>query len=300
MTLPSFWAQPQWGHLDRAKHVYCYLANFKHLKLRIRTDEPDFSDILPVLDYNDWKNTAYGEHPEKKTNTLCTLGKCVVLTHYYNTSLVHDILSGNLVTGVLHFYKKTPFDWFCKKQATSKTATYGSKFISYHTCFEHMINHQNYLHYLGVEVCKLDFTFGNNKSKVKSATIPHTKLHKGYNILSFHFVCSINYQKYINLQHICSEFNPSDVLTKHWGYHSIWNNILKSIFHHDKNSVSLFIDNSLVVDQSMTLDNINDIDFSDMFLAWTMGGDKIYIGIHSLWDWVMLKKRTSWSVPTYY
>ena len=42
---------------------------------------------------------------------------------------MHDVLSGKAVTGVLHFYNKTPVDSFSKKQATTETARYGSEFI---------------------------------------------------------------------------------------------------------------------------------------------------------------------------
>ena len=53
---------------------------------------------------------------------------------------------------------------------------------------------------------------------INSATIPDTKLHKRHNILSFHFVRSMIACGYINLQHLKSECNIADILTKHWGY----------------------------------------------------------------------------------
>lgn len=55
---------------------------------------------------------------------------------------MHDILSGKALSGILHFYNKTPVDWYCKckKQATTETATYGSEFTSCHTWVEHVVN----------------------------------------------------------------------------------------------------------------------------------------------------------------
>lgn len=101
--------------------MYCYLSNFKHFNLRIRTNEPNFSNILPVPNYYDQKNTAYSEHPEDKSiNAARPLGKCVVLTHYYYASLMHNVLLGKAVTGVLDFYNKTPINWFFKKQENLK------------------------------------------------------------------------------------------------------------------------------------------------------------------------------------
>ena len=120
MTLSSFRAQPRQGHLDRAKRVYCYLKNLKHFKIRFRTDEPDYSNILDIPDYHDWRDIAYGKHEEPlSTNAPPPLGKRVILTHYYDALLIHDVLSGKAVTGVLHFYNKTPVDSYSKKQATA-------------------------------------------------------------------------------------------------------------------------------------------------------------------------------------
>ena len=110
---------------------------------------------------------------------------------------MHDVLSGKAVTGVLHFYNKTPIDSYSKKQATTETATYGSEFVSCRTCVEHTIDHRNYLQYLGVPVAEKDIMWGDNESQVHSAARPHAKLHKRHNILSFHFVRSILSQQYI-------------------------------------------------------------------------------------------------------
>ena len=66
---------------------------------------------------------------------------------------------------------------------------------------------------------------------VNSATLPESKLHKRHNILSYHFVRNIIAAKYINLQHINSEFNIADIVSKHWSYQSVYNNILRPLFH---------------------------------------------------------------------
>ena len=84
-------------------------------------------------------------------------GKRVILSHYFDANLMHDVLSGKAVTGVVHFWNKTPIDWYSKKQSTSETATYGSEFLSGQTCFEQSIDHRNYLQYLEVPVHNISF-----------------------------------------------------------------------------------------------------------------------------------------------
>ena len=50
MTLSSFRAAPRKGHLDRAKRVYGCITKMKDAVIRIRTGEPDYSD-LPELHF---------------------------------------------------------------------------------------------------------------------------------------------------------------------------------------------------------------------------------------------------------
>ena len=131
---------------------------------------------------------------------------------------MHDLLSGKAVTGVCTFYNKTPVDWYCKQQATSETATYGAEFLSVRKCFENIIDHRAYLCYLGKPVGEMDYVWGDNESMINSSTIPESKLNKRHNILSFHYVRSMISRGCINLQHLASEWNFADILTKNWSY----------------------------------------------------------------------------------
>ena len=59
MTMFGFRVAPRKGHLERLPHIYGYLSKMRHSGIRIRTEEPDYSD-LPDLDY-DWSRSVYGE-----------------------------------------------------------------------------------------------------------------------------------------------------------------------------------------------------------------------------------------------
>ena len=73
MTLSGFRAEPRIGHLDRAKRVCGYLSKMKHSAIRVRTEEPDFSD-LPDVHY-DWEKSVYGDVEEQlPTNAPEPLG----------------------------------------------------------------------------------------------------------------------------------------------------------------------------------------------------------------------------------
>jgi len=60
--------------------------------------------------------------------------------------------------------------------------------------------------------------FGDNTLVVDSSTIPHAKLHKCHNALSFHQVCEAIAGAIIGFYHTDGDENPADILSKHWGY----------------------------------------------------------------------------------
>lgn len=169
---------------------------------------------------------------------------------------MHDVLNGKAVTGILHFYNKTPIDWYCKKQATSETATYSSEFMACRTCLEQVIDHRNYLQYLGIPVFRYSYVWGYNESQVKSSIIPHSKLRKQHQILSYHFVRSILLQRFANLHHVRSQYNASDPLTKHWGYNDVYNIILGPLLLHAGNTNTLMNDDTLTVDRSIPQEDL--------------------------------------------
>jgi hypothetical protein len=106
-----------------------YLSKFRLANLRVLTDEPDYSDVERI-EY-DWTKSVYSDVSEIiPRDTPPPLGGFVTLTHYQDANLYHDIITGRSITGILHFMNKMPIDWYSKKQATVKMATYGSKFIS--------------------------------------------------------------------------------------------------------------------------------------------------------------------------
>ena len=59
MTLSSFCTAPRIGHLERVKRMYGYLSKMKHAAIRIRTQEPDFSNF-PSQEF-DWSTSIYGD-----------------------------------------------------------------------------------------------------------------------------------------------------------------------------------------------------------------------------------------------
>jgi hypothetical protein len=228
MSLSSFRAMPRRGHLERAKKIYGYLRKMKEARIRILTQEPDFSDYQDP-EY-DWASSVYGDVKELIPEDIPkAMGNYVTLSHYFDANLYHDMVTGRSVTGILHFLNQTPVDWYSKKQATVETATFGSEFVAARTTIDQIVDLRLTLRYLGVPIRDKSYVFGDNKTVIDSSSTPHAKLNKRHNALSFHRVREAVASKFVSIFHLRGEHNPADILSKHWAYAAVWRNLLNPL-----------------------------------------------------------------------
>ena len=225
-TMSRVRAAPRQGHMDRLKRIYSYAIRTKDYAIRFRTDQPDYS-FLPDQDF-DWTYSAYSDvHEILPDNFPEPLGKAVVTTTTMHANLNHCLATGKSLTGCLHNVNKTPVDWYYKKQATVETATYGSEFVAAKTAAEQIMDIRQTLRYLGAPIGSKSILFGDNKSVVTSATIPHSTLTKHHSILAFHRVREAIAAKLTVFYWIQSAYNLTDMLSKHWDHPTVYPMILK-------------------------------------------------------------------------
>jgi hypothetical protein len=74
--------------------------------------------------------------------------------------------------------------------------------------------------------------FGDNEAVVNSSTKFDAKLHKRHLVLSFHRVREAIAAKVIRYYHLAGEYNPADVLSKHWAYGNVWKLLQPLLFWH--------------------------------------------------------------------
>ena len=186
-TMSRFRAAPRQAHMDRLKRIYSYAIRTKYYAIRFRTDQPDYS-FLPDQDF-DWTYSVYGNGQEILPDGMPEpLGEAATTRTIMDANLNHCLATGKSLTGCLHFVNKTPVDWYSKKQATVETATYGSEFVAAKTATEQIMDIRQTLRYLGAPIGAKSFLFGDNRSVVTCATLPHSTLTKRHNILAFHRV----------------------------------------------------------------------------------------------------------------
>ena len=240
MTMSGFRAAPRQGHLERVKRICGYLTKFRDAFIRVRTDEPDYSD-LPSREY-DWSRSVYGNVQERLApDAPMPKGKPVVTTTYKDANLYHDLMTGRAVTGVLHFLNQTPIDWYSKKQETVETATYGSEFAAARTAIQQIAALRQALQYLGVPLRESSYLFGDNESVVKSGSIPHSRLSKRHHALAYHYTREAVASKMIAFYHINGDCNPADILSKHWGHTPVYA-LLRPILFYQGDTVDLIKD----------------------------------------------------------
>ncbi len=229
MTMSPFRASPLKAHLDRVKRIFAYLRSYKASSIRFKTEVPDYSSFK--VEEHNWTRT-YGDVTEElPSNMPQPLGKPVRISTFVDASLLFDFVTGKSATGVLHLVNKTPIEWYCKKQSTVETATYGSEFTAARVATEQIMDLRYTLRMLGVPIDGPAWMFGDNLSVVLSATIPSSTLKKRWNALAYHRVREAIAAKILHFVHINGNENPADVLTKHLDWR-IRSYLLKPIITH--------------------------------------------------------------------
>jgi hypothetical protein len=234
VTLSRFRAAPREGHLKRMKRIFGYVRQYPKGAIRVRVGLPDYSG-LPENTY-DWSG-VYGNVSEELPKDMpLPLGKPVITTTYEDANLYHDYLTGRSLTGVLHLVNQTPLDWYCKRQATVETATYGSEFNAARTATEQIMDLRYTLRMLGVPIID-SYMFGDNQSVLTNSTVPHSQLNKRHNALAYHRVREAIVARVMKFFKIDGKRNPSDVLSKHWGHVEAWPHIQPLLFWRGDTSV---------------------------------------------------------------
>ncbi len=231
VTMSSFRAAPRINHLERLKRIYGYLLDTKNGALTLGTAMPDFSKFHDQM--HDWARSIYGNVTAEIPDDIPTpKGNPVVLTHYVDANLYHDMATRRALTGILHLINQFPFYWYCKKQATVETATFGSEFNAAKSAVEQIINIRNTLRYLGVPIQGRSMMFGDNQSVVTNATIPHSQLNKRHLALAYHKVREAIASNMLNFYHIEGTNNPADIMSKLWGYQQVASHLRALLFWH--------------------------------------------------------------------
>jgi hypothetical protein len=221
-AMSSFRVAPRQGHVERLKRIYGYLKRNPDGAIRFRTGIPDHESRQMPVQY-DWINSTYGPTKEELPPNMPTpRGKPFRITTYEDANLVHCLVTGRSLSGIIHMVNQTPIQWFCKKQNVVETATYGSEFMAARQATEQIMDLRYTLRMMGIPIDGPAWMFGDNQSVITSSTIPHSNLNKRHNALSYHRVREAIAAGILYFIHIDGTLNPSDVLTKFLAWAKFW------------------------------------------------------------------------------
>jgi hypothetical protein len=149
-TLSTYRVAPRIGHMNRLKRMYGFLKRRPDGAIRFRTGIPNHEATMKPVEYN-WSQTVYGPnlHEELPTDMPEPRGHPVRISTYDDANLMHDLISGRSMTGILHLLNQTPIYWFSKKQGSVETATYGSEFVAAKTATEQIMDLKYTLRMMG-------------------------------------------------------------------------------------------------------------------------------------------------------
>ena len=166
MTMSRFRQAPRVGHLQQVKRIFGYLGNLPHGPIRYRTHEPDYSD-LPHKKY-DWERTVYTSSREELPHDLPKqLGKQVTSTHYVDTNLHHDLVTGSSSHSM--YPQCNSSSLALQETIDCGHSNFWFRFLAAMTAVDQIINLHLTLMYLGVPINPKSYMFGNNKPVATNA-----------------------------------------------------------------------------------------------------------------------------------
>jgi hypothetical protein len=185
---------PRQGQSDMIKMFSGYLSN--------NSDVPNSE--------GDWPNIIHGEFEElKPDDDPESLGMLVTSTQYLDSNLKHQ---GQVL-------------W-----ETIETAPFGSVFAAAVNCVKQIIGLPNMPCYLGDPRHDKSHMLGGNKSVVDSSMQVISKIHKQHTKLSIRQAIERFAYKMIGFYVISGDNNPTDILSKHWGYSKVWTRLKGLLF----------------------------------------------------------------------
>ena len=96
--------------MTRVKRIFGHLSKMRFGALRYRVDRPDLSH-LPEPSY-DWDDSVCGRVEEIiPHDSPKPLGNIADAVTWVDANLLHDLISGKSVSGILHMVNKTVIDW---------------------------------------------------------------------------------------------------------------------------------------------------------------------------------------------
>jgi hypothetical protein len=157
----------------------------------------------------------------------------VKITAYVDASHGCDLITRRSVTGILLCVNKTPVKWYCKRQNTIESSTYGAELVAARIAVEMIMEFRYKLRMMGIKVEGPSVLLADNEAVVKNTTLPSSTLKKKHNAIAYHKVREAVAANIIKVAHIRTHLNVADILTKPLSPQSYYSILRMILFKRD-------------------------------------------------------------------
>ena len=214
-TMARYSAAPRQGHVAAMLRIFGYLKYYKKHRIVVDPTKPDLDKSKIVK--QDWQELYPGLEEELPPNMLIPKGKSVKLTTYFDADHGSDQVTRKSVSGILMYANRTAVKWYCKRQNTVESSTYGSELVAGRIATEMAMEMRYKLRMLGVPIDGAVTMYGDNMSVIQSTSVPSSVLKKKHNAIAWHRLREAVASGVVEIIHVRSEDNLSDCLTKGLG-----------------------------------------------------------------------------------
>ena len=211
-TLARYSLAPREGHLNAMKRIFGYLRVYPKGELMINTTP--FDHPKPKNTDGIWEEYYPDAEEELPPDQPAPLPTKAQITIYVDADHAHDTVTRRSVTGIMIFVNQTLVKYVSKRQKTVETSSYGSELVAARVAVELAMEYRYCLRMLGVEIdgpCRM---FGDNNSVILNTTLPSSMLKKKHQSIAYHAIRMAQAANIIIFEHVRSEDNWADVLTK--------------------------------------------------------------------------------------
>jgi len=211
-TMARYCMAPREGHLIAVKRIFGYLRTFPAGELLINPRPFEHPKLTNQgVKWQEFYPDADEEIPEDRPEPLKTKAQ---VTIYVDADHAHDTVTRRSVTGILVFINQTLVRFVSKRQKTVETSSYGSELVAARMATELAMEYRYALRMLGIDLdgpCRM---FGDNNSVILNTTLPSSMLKKKHQSIAYHACRMAQASGVLAFQHIRSEYNWSDCMTK--------------------------------------------------------------------------------------
>ena len=223
VTLARYANAPREGHMQASRRILGYLQKYHKAKLMIDPSKPNYDEFQePGQEY--WKEYYPDAIEELPPDMPVPKGPSCKMTIFVDADHARDQITRRSVTGIAVFINNTLIKTYSKRQTTVESSTYGSELVAARIATDMAVELRYTLRMLGIPVEGPTHIFGDNKAVIINTTLPSSILKKKHNAIAYHRVREAIAGNIIHFQHIPSQTNIADILTKPLGsqaFHSL-------------------------------------------------------------------------------